>query len=401
MTTLNSVPSGLLSTVDATGTLNIQTNSVNALAIDTNQNATMNYVSAQNTFGFKNRIINGAMVIDQRNAGAAVTINTANLYTVDRFKSYAVGSWGSAVFSAQQNKGSVSLPSGFTNYVGLATTTADATLSAGTTYDFGQNIEGLNVGDLGWGTANAKTVTLSFQVYSNLTGTFGGSILNSAENRCYIFSYTISAANTWTTISVTIAGDTSGTWLTTNGVGIKVNFSLGSASNKLTTAGSWGATLYSGVTGQQNVCASTSNYFYITGVQLEKGSIATPFDYRDYGRELAMCQRYCYAFRAQTSSDYIANAVAWSATAGRTIVPLPVPARVEPTGIVVSAGATDFYFNNGGPGGGVCSTFTWGGASVNSLRLLFSGMASMTAGYSGELYTQTSTAYFYTTGSEL
>ena len=297
-------------------------------SVNVDKMTTSDGISSAGVYGFKNRLINSAMVIDQRNAGAAVSVNSANVYTVDRFKSFAVGSWTSAVFSAQQNKGSVTLPTGFANYVGIATTTADSTLSAGTTYDFGQNIEGFNVADLGWGTANAKTVTLSFQVYSNLTGTFGGSILNSAENRCYIFSYTISAANTWTQISVTIAGDTSGTWLTTNGVGIKVNFSLGSATNKLTTPGSWGATSYSGVTGQQNVCASTANYLYITGTQLEVGSTATSFDYRPYGTELALCQRYFVELMGGTNSyQSLGLADTYSTTQGSYCIYVPVPMR--------------------------------------------------------------------------
>jgi len=290
-------------------------------------------LGAGNASIMKNRIINGAMVIDQRNAGSAVTLNAANIYTVDRFKSYAVGGWTSAVFSAQQNKGSVTTPVGFVNYVGIATTTADSTLSTSTTYDFGQNIEGLNTADLGWGTANAKTITLSFQVYSNLTGTFGGSILNSAENRCYIFSYTISSANTWTPITVTIAGDTSGTWLTTNGVGIKVNFSLGSASNKLTTAGSWNGTAYSGVTGQQNICASTANYIYLTGVQLEVGSSATGYEYRQYGQELALCQRY-YQYLPMVEGAYFYNIT--TQTFRRFTVQFPVIMRANPTATVNS-----------------------------------------------------------------
>ena len=396
MTTLNSVPSGLLSTVDATGTLNIQTNSVNALAIDTNQNATMNYVSAQNTFGFKNRIINGAMVINQRAFSGSATDGT---YTLDR---WFTGASQASKFTVSQNAGSVTPPTGFVNYLG-ATSSSAYTVGSSEHFDINQFIEGYNVADLNWGTANAKTVTLSFQVYSSLTGTFGGAISNSNVTRSYPFTYSIPVANTWTSISITITGDTGGStsWVTTNGIGLRLWISLGCGSTLSGTAGSWAGADYRSATGAVSVVGTSGATFYITGVQLEKGSIATPFDYRDYGRELALCQRYCYAFRAQTSSDYIANAVAWSATAGRTIVPLPVPARVEPTGIVVSAGATDFYFNNAGPGGGVCSTFTWGGASVNSLRLLFSGMAGMTAGYSGELYTQTSTAYFYTTGSEL
>ena len=250
---------------------------------------------ASNNVTFRNKIINGAQVIDQRNAGAAVTgINGAGTYITDRWKSMAVNSWAgsSFAFTGQQNRGSVTPPAGFSNYLGVSTTTAAATPPATATFDLTQVIEGYNIADLAWGSASAKSVTLSFWVYSNLTGTFGGSICNSAYNRFYIFSYSVTTANTWTQISVTIAGDTSGTWLTTNGIGMNVSFSLGAGSSMVTTAGSWGATTYGGVTGQQQICASTSNYFYITGVQLEAGTTASPFEYRQYGTELVLCQRY-------------------------------------------------------------------------------------------------------------
>ena len=235
--------------------------------------------------GFKNRIINGAMVIDQRNAGAT---STAQAYTVDRWNYDATQS---TKFTWGQNYGNVSLPAGFINYLGFKTTTAYTVISTDTFY-LRQLIEGLNVADLAWGTANASAVTLSFQVYSSLTGTFGGALQNSASNRSYPFSFTVSTANTWTSISITIAGDTSGTWLTTNGIGIKVIFSLGAGSNYLGTANAWAGANYNGVTGQNQIVGTLNNTFYITGVQLEKGSTATSFDYRPYGTELQLCQRY-------------------------------------------------------------------------------------------------------------
>ena len=329
MTTLNSVPSGLLSTVDATGTLNIQTNSVNALAIDTNQNATMNYVSAQNTFGFKNRIINGAMVIDQRNAGASVTQTTSVIYSVDRWAIYGAQA---SKFTVQQNAGSVTPPIGFVNYLG-ATSSSAYSVGASETFIIRQNIEGFNISDLGWGTASAKTVTISFQVYSSLTGTFGGSLENSAENRSYPFTYTVSSANTWTTASVTVAGDTTGTWLTTNGVGIRLNFSLGTGSTNSGTAGSWAGATYYSATGATSVVGTSGATFYITGVQLEKGSIATPFDYRDYGRELAMCQRYGLqmAVSGYDNYQYYAIGYLYNTTQGTYTTYLPVPMRTTPT----------------------------------------------------------------------
>jgi hypothetical protein len=244
--------------------------------------------NSASSMGFKNRIINGAMVIDQRNAGASVTGSTTNPFSVDRWQT--VSSQNSK-FTAQQNAGSVTPPAGFINYLGITSSSAYSVVAADQFRIF-QSIEGLNVADLAWGTANAATVTLSFMVYSSLTGTFGGSLANNAYARSYPFTYTISTANTWTTISVTIAGDTSGTWLTTNGNGVIVSFGLGVGSTLSGTAGAWATASYISATGATSVVGTSGATFYITGVQLEKGSTATSFDYRTYGTELALCQRY-------------------------------------------------------------------------------------------------------------
>ena len=255
---------------------------------------TFNDNSTQNTsatgFGFKNRIINGACVIDQRNAGASVTItNTAALtYTIDRWAGY--GSVASK-FSVQQNAGSVTPPAGFSNYLG-ATSLSAYTVGAAEVFKITQVIEGFNAADLDWGTANAKTVTLSFWVRSSLTGTFGGAFINSAFNRNYPFTYTISSANTWEYKTITVAGDTSGTWLTTNGIGVQIAWSLGAGASLSGTAGAWSAGNIQSATGAVSVVGTNGATFYITGVQLEKGSTATSFDYRPYGQELANCQRY-------------------------------------------------------------------------------------------------------------
>jgi hypothetical protein len=165
-------------------------------------------------------------------------------------------------------------------------------VTSGDYFSIKQSIEGFNGTDLAFGTANAATVTLSFRVYSSLTGTFGGVLQNGAFNRSYPFTYTISSANTWTTVSVTIPGDTSGTWATDNSAGLVVIFGLGVGSTYSGTAGSWSGNNYISATGATSVVGTNGATFYITGVQLEAGSVATPFERRSYGQELALCQRY-------------------------------------------------------------------------------------------------------------
>ena len=280
----------------------------------------------------RNRIINGGMVIDQRNAGASVTPN--GTYTLDR---WATENSVTSKFTVQQNAGSVTPPVGFTKYLGV---TSSSSYSSGASdyFDVCQRIEGYNIADLGWGTANAKTVTLSFQVYSSLTGTFSGALQNSNASRSYPFTYAVSSANTWTSISVTIAGDTSGTWLSTNGVGIQVCFDLGSGTSLRGTAGSWSGNWYIGATGAVSVVGTSGATFYITGVQLEAGTVASQFEYRQYGTELALCQRY---FEKSIADGTAANAIvntaptligcAYSSTTVRTQIFYKVSKRVTGT----------------------------------------------------------------------
>jgi hypothetical protein len=246
----------------------------------------------------RNRIQNGAMIIDQRNAGASVTQTTGIVYTLDRWR--IIGSVTSK-FTVQQNAGAVIPPTGFKSYLGV-TSSAATTPASGDLYRLEQAIEGYNIADLNFGTANAKTITASFWVRSSLTGTFGGALWNVDATRAYVFSYTISAANTWEYKTVTIAGDTSGTWNSVNGQGLVFQFSIGAGSNNLATTGSWGSTLKTGVTGQVNVVGTSGATFYITGVQLEVGTQATSYEYENFGVTLQKCQRYfCKTFNYATA----------------------------------------------------------------------------------------------------
>ena len=291
--------------------------------------------------GMKNRVINGAMVIDQRNAGASVTqtVVNANTYMVDRWKYYA--NTGSSKFSYGQNAGAVTPPPGFSTYLGFTSLTAN-TPAATDEYIFAQTIEGYNVADLNWGTANAKAITLSFWVRSSLTGGNFGAVVKSADaGYSYPFNYTVSSANTWTQISVTIPGPTTGTFGSTTGAGFTLQFNLGTGSTYLAgTSGAWLAGFSNGPVGSLNILGTNGATFYLTGVQLEAGSTSTNFEYRQYGTELTLCQRYYWQQGGKQYSRFGGGiALGRAAAIATTMVNMPVPMRTYPT-ITLSGGSS-------------------------------------------------------------
>jgi hypothetical protein len=320
--------------------------SIANITLDTAGNAAFGNMPYGTSSFLRNRIINGNMVIDQRNAGAQITAAnlTSGIYMVDRW-SYA--SSQAAKFTAQQNAGAVTTPVGFPNYLGMTVASA-VTVGAADLFYISQSVEGFNFADLAWGTASAKTVTLSFVVYSSLTGTFGGALRNSAFNRSYPFTYSIPTANTWTTISVTIVGDTSGTWVgATNGIGVSLFFGLGVGTTYSGTAGTWAATNYVSATGAVSVVGTSGATFYITGVQLEQGSVATPFERPLYSKQLADCQRYfqmSYPLgttigSATTSGEALIYSYNSSTSAMYAAFVYPVRMRTSPT-LTAYAGTT-------------------------------------------------------------
>jgi len=306
--------------------------------------------NSDSSFGFKNRIINGAMVIDQRNAGASVTA-VSGQYTLDR---YQVISSEADKFSVEQTISGVAAPTGFTDYLGVTSLSAYSVLT-GDVFNFRQPIEGYNIADLMWGTADAKTVTLSFWVRSSLTGTFGGSLRNGALNRSYPYTYTISSANTWEQKSITIPGDTSGTWLTTNGIGVQVIFNLGAGATFSGTAGAWAAASLTSATGAVSVVGTSGATFYVTGVQFEAGSTATSFEWLPYSMELMLCQRYY-------EQIVIGNMQIPNGSGSAMINPISfhVQKRASPTMATITAATT-----NG------AATVQLNGVSVNNFGLQF------------------------------
>lgn len=333
------------------------TNGITSPDVDSKLNGLV-YPDAS-SMGFRNRIINGDMRIDQRNNGAAVT--TSGQYLVDRFTQ----AFANASCSFQQ---APDAPTGFTNSLKLTVTTGAAP-SVGSNNAILQRIEGLNTADLSFGSASAASVTLSFWVKASVTGTYATSLTNSAFNRSYVATYQINAANTWEQKTVTITGDTTGTWLTTNGTGIVVLWDFGSGSNLNTTAGSWQAGNFYRTSSCTTIAATTNATFQITGVQLEAGTVASPFERRDYGRELMMAQRYFQTFTAITylyagASTTLYAPITWAAM------------RATPTGATPTQG---LYANTSfvsiapsGPAGGrinvgITAAGAGGGDSVFTL----------------------------------
>ena len=367
----------------------------NNLVTDSSGNTTAAGTVAMGSSFLRNRIINGAMVIDQRNAGAAIT-PTDGQYSVDRWKASLNVS---SKFSLQQ---STTVPTGQKNSL-LATSLSAYTIGAGEVTGIMQLVEGLNVYDLGWGASGALSVTLSFWVRSSLTGTFGGSIRNSAANRSYPFSYSVSAANTWEQKSVVIPGDTTGTWLTDNGIGLSLYFSLGSGSTFSATAGAWTAGNYVSATGANSVVGTNGATFYITGVQLEVGTVATPFERRLYGTELALCQRYCLVWKPQvnsgaTSFPMIGSGYASSSFTANVLVGTPVALRTTPT---ISYTGT-ITFASGSVSSNVTSVPTVYEASNSSFwfQTSYSG-TPFTTGNGGLLYVSNSTSNIFIASAEL
>ena len=384
---LTQVPGSMMtSPVSLTGNLTIGGSGGITFSDSSSQTA------AASPYVLKNRIINGAMVIDQRTAGASLTPTTDGQYTLDRFQVYISQA---SKFSVQQNAGSVTPPAGFNYYAGI-TSLSSYTVGASDYFCFVQNIEGYNIGDFAWGTSSAKTITISFWVRSSLTGTFGGSIRNGAANYSYPFTYTISAANTWEQKTVTITGPTSGTWTTVNTSGLQLILGLGVGTSNSGTAGAWTGSSILSVTGSTSIVGTNGATFYITGVQLEIGTSATPFERRLYNQELANCQRYLpagpyngalYAGQCQTTSQ------------ASVTIPFQTTPRVAPTGVVVNS-PTLWGLTNASGAGIAASAVSFGGASFVAAHLNVTlPSASLAAGNATGAYAGSAIAYF--TGCEL
>jgi hypothetical protein len=333
---------------------------INAEQLTTQSGFTL---GAGNASSFKNRIFNPQMQIDQRNAGAAYTAGSG--YTLDRWN--VDRTWTGSTVTIQQ---STTAPAGFTNSL-VATVTTGAAVAAGSYFSIQQFMEGYNTADFALGTASAQQFTVSFWVRSSVTGTFGVGFRNSAFDLSYWTTYTVNAANTWEQKSVTIAAPTSGTFGTGNSYGLNTIFSLGCGStNKATSNNSWNAGSKLGAIGETDLIATTGATFYITGVQLEVGTVATSFDYRSYGTELALCQRYFYSFKTVGIST---PCLPWSGTTtNRCFANFTHPTTMRATPSVTTTGQ---FYNS------IATTAPSGSAtSVSAANITFNGNDTLRLG---------------------
>ena len=378
-----------INALTGSGGVAIEGDSSGILEFQSNGTTVMTVTSASQTA--LNKIINGDMRVDQRDGTA--TINATSVtYNVDRWLGRGVASAG--VFTLAQDTTS---PANFTNSLKATVTTADSSIASGSSYRIQQMVEGYNMADLNWGTSDAQSVTLSFWVRSSVTGTFGGSVANGDYNRFNVFSYTISVADTWEYKTVTITGDTSGTWYTNTSIGIRLNFSLGAGSTLLASAGSWGSSAKEGVTGQTNVIATNSATFYVTGVQLQTGSGASNFEYLQFGQQMLLCQRYFYSLGGTAAYEFIAHGMFTGTTTPLLRAELPVKMRSAPT---LSTSGT--FLTKAGSSNLATASFSVDQSATQtySFSATVSG-GSSTIGYAALMFVNNSTAARFNFSAEM
>lgn len=346
------------------------------------------------SYTFRNKIINGAMEIDQRNAGAEISPAVGSVYYLDRWMAISTAA---GKFKIKQNGGSIIPPPGFINYLGITSLSA---YTAGASEAFGirQIIEGFNCADLAWGTANARPITISFWVQSSLTGTFGLGLGNNGFTRAYPASYTISSANTWEYKTITVPGDTTGTWLTSNNIGLYLTWQFGYGSSLSGTANAWNAGTAFAPTGAVSVVGTNGATFYLTGVQVEVGSVATPFERRSYTTELALCQRYYIQWTGDSSATgfpMLGTGYCASTTQAILMIPLPVSMRANAT---VSFSGTISITDGGG--GALTSVSITYKTSASSIWILANASA-LTTGRGCVIYVQNASTNYFVVSAEL
>ena len=340
----------------------------------------------------RNLIQNGNFVIFQRFLpGSQVTCNAgSNFYCMDRW--YARGESSKAVFKLIQQD-IQSEGQGAHAAARVQVTTASGTPATNDVYKIAQRIEGRNIQHLSWGTSSAKTITLSFLVKSTVTGTYGGSIMNSAQNRAYPFTYAISSANTWEQKSITIPGDTGGTWVTGNGIGLELNFDMGTAeSNYRRPAGSWYGGRAEGADGTVQLVQTNGANWYVTKVQIEEGSYSTPFEHISFQDNLSLCKRY-YEAIGRGASQYMCNGWFYNSSSFYSVIRFEVEKRATPS-LDQNTGSGYFIVWVEGNGDSFNSFTGLSWANTRAAAFYTSSGVSASQGASGGLGCNNSEAFF-------
>ena len=331
----------------------------------------------------RNLIINGAMQVAQR--GTSVSAKSGGGYhTVDRCNLF-------------QNLGAMNLsqstdsPDGFSYSLKHEVSTS-ATPSSTSIVTYAHAVEGYNVAHLNWGTSSAKAVTVSFWVKSSVTGTYGAWMRNANANRYQPKEFSVSSANTWEQKTLTFTGDTSGTWGTTNGIGINFGIVLAAGSSQQGTADTWQTGPAYTTSNQVNWQGTSGATFYLTGVQLEVGSKATPFEHESYGQTLAKCQRYYYTHVVGSSMADVGVGAYYNISLFAFTVRYPVTMRTPPD-LEVTTGADYYRIFANGTADTLNAMASAGRATVNTMGIDTSTGTSGTIGHGGLISTNNTSAY--------
>jgi hypothetical protein len=328
---------GLKLTSDTSGTLELQSAGNTKLTVNssgatiptisgTTSMSAITGLASINTGQIANRnaVQNGAMMVDQK--GGTTTLSGYSAAKPDRFTAYKSNAGTQTV--AQDSEA----PAGFHKSLKATNTVVDSSIAAGDRAAIIYRMEGNDAARFAFGGSDAKTVTLSFYVRSSITGTHGGALGNGSDNRAYPFTYTISSADTWERKSITIAGDTTGTWATDTTRSLQIVWGLGVGSTNSGTAGEWAAADYNSATGATTAFLTTLNAtWYLTGVQLEEGSTATDFEHKSFLQEFTACSRY-FQLVPQVGLAY-----AGATTTVDTCCPFRTTMRAAPTMSAIAA----------------------------------------------------------------